>query len=261
MTAPVLGDGSADFSPGVSERRGSVKTYFDHGLKNTDAQSSVSGAVSAVREYDAFGNVVSLSGAWVSQFGNAGRFGYQEDGDSGLKLLGHRYYDSGTGRFLTRDPAKDGRNWYGYCGNSPVGAVDPEGLMSLYRWIYTGDPNASDEVYQSALDQAWKTLTTWFKHFAIGNGLTAPPAAVAVGPYPKALVPRNVARVVVQDGASRYTSGVRVAAQRYPSLRPAARLVKGGNPLIWLYLEVVIAWSATYHTLHDPILDFDEAVY
>jgi hypothetical protein len=28
---------------------------------------------------------------------------------------------------LTRDPIKDGRNWYGYCENNPGREVDPEG--------------------------------------------------------------------------------------------------------------------------------------
>ena len=55
-------------------------------------------------------------------------FGYQSDPDTGLKLLGHRYYDSDTGRFLTRDPIKDGRNWYSYCENNPIQRVDPKGL-------------------------------------------------------------------------------------------------------------------------------------
>ena len=36
--------------------------------------------------------------------------GYQEDGDSGLKLLGHWFVNLSTGRFLTRDLAKDGSN-------------------------------------------------------------------------------------------------------------------------------------------------------
>jgi hypothetical protein len=39
-----------------------------------------------------------------SQAGFASEFGYQEGSESGLKLLGHWYYDPGTGRFITRDP-------------------------------------------------------------------------------------------------------------------------------------------------------------
>ncbi|MBX3097456.1 MAG: hypothetical protein KF812_11385, partial [Fimbriimonadaceae bacterium] len=65
------------------------------------------------------------------RFGYAGGFGYQED-DGGFKLLGHRYYDPSTGRFLTRDPAKAGRNWYVYCDNSAINAYDNEGLAKVY---------------------------------------------------------------------------------------------------------------------------------
>ncbi len=127
VTAPVLSDGTADFTPS-GEKRGSVKTTYHSALKNSDIQTDSSGAVSASVQFDAFGNVLSGSGTWKGQFGYAGKFGYQQDPDTGLKLLGHRYYDSDTGRFLTRDPAKDGRNWYSYCRNNPVTYYDAEGL-------------------------------------------------------------------------------------------------------------------------------------
>ena len=71
--------------------------------------------------------VIGSTGAWKGPFGYSGFAGYQED-ETGLQLLGHRYYDSSTGRFITRDPIKDGRNWYGYCGNNPVSYIDSEGL-------------------------------------------------------------------------------------------------------------------------------------
>ena len=63
-----------------------------------------------------------------------GGFGYQEDA-TGLRLLGHRYYDSSTGRFLTRDPMRDGRNWYSYCGNDPLNARDPNGLLATGSYL------------------------------------------------------------------------------------------------------------------------------
>ena len=129
VTAPVLTDGTATFTAS-GENRGGVKTTFSSALKNTDLQTNSSGAVTAERQYDAFGNVIASTGAWTSQFGNAGRFRYQEDPDSGLKLLGHRYYDSATGRFLTRDPVGDGRNWYVYCGSDPVNFYDDFGLAA-----------------------------------------------------------------------------------------------------------------------------------
>ncbi|MBX3114550.1 MAG: RHS repeat protein [Fimbriimonadaceae bacterium] len=127
VTAPVLSDGTANFTPS-GEKRGSTKTTFHSALKNSDIQTNSSGAISASKQYDAFGNNISSSGFWKSQFGYAGGFGYQQDSDTGLNLLGHRYYDRDTGRFLTRDVAKDGGNWYSYCSNNPISYFDAEGL-------------------------------------------------------------------------------------------------------------------------------------
>ena len=57
------------------------------------------------QEYDAFGNLFSSSGPTPSPFQYCGRQGYQTDKDSGLQLLGNRYYDPALGRFLSRAPA------------------------------------------------------------------------------------------------------------------------------------------------------------
>ena len=133
VTAPVIRDSNAAYTPGVSEHRGSNSTWNFSGLKNAETQVSSSGTPAATKTYDAFGNAVSSTGTWSGPFGYAGDYGYQEDA-SGLKLLGHRYYDSSTGRFLTRDPAKDGRNWYEYCGNNPIGYCDPDGLKMADIW-------------------------------------------------------------------------------------------------------------------------------
>jgi RHS repeat-associated protein len=130
-TDPVLSDGSATFTPGISERRGSTTTFCHSGLKNASFQSGSSQTVSAERTYDAFGLVTSSTGTWQGPFDYAGGFGYQEDA-SGLKLLGHRNYDSSTGRFLTRDPIKDGRNWYVYCDSDTINYVDADGLDRIH---------------------------------------------------------------------------------------------------------------------------------
>ncbi|MBI9102520.1 MAG: RHS repeat-associated core domain-containing protein [Spirochaetales bacterium] len=52
------------------------------------------------------------------------------DEDSGLYYFNARWYDPETGRFITEDPARDGVSWYVYCGNNPLGFVDPTGLES-----------------------------------------------------------------------------------------------------------------------------------
>ncbi len=69
VTDSVLSDGSATYTPGVSERRGSATTFLHSGLKNAEAQSSTAQAVSASKTYDAFGNLVSSSGTWQGPFG------------------------------------------------------------------------------------------------------------------------------------------------------------------------------------------------
>ncbi len=60
--------------------------------------------------------------------GFAGGFGYREDDDTGLKLLGYRLYDPSIGRFLELDFGHDGSNWYDYCDNHPLKAIDADGL-------------------------------------------------------------------------------------------------------------------------------------
>ncbi|MBX7134591.1 MAG: hypothetical protein K1X67_18130 [Fimbriimonadaceae bacterium] len=119
---------TTDYTPGISSRVSSTSTFMHSGLKNSDEQSGSGGTIAASLQYDAFGKQVSSSGTWVGAFKYGGPYGYQTDPDHGLKLLGHRYYEADTGRFLTRDPIKDGRNWYGYCGNGPLVMADPTGL-------------------------------------------------------------------------------------------------------------------------------------
>jgi RHS repeat-associated protein len=130
VTAPLISDSVATYTPGVSERRNGVSTFLNSGLKDVAKQTDISGNVTATRKYDAYGMVIGSTGTWKGPFGYSGSAGYQED-ETGLQLLGHRYYDSSTGRFITRDPIKDGRNWYGYCGNNPVNSIDSDGLMVM----------------------------------------------------------------------------------------------------------------------------------
>jgi len=127
VTSPVLSDGSASFTPS-GENRAGVKTAYHGGLKSFDTQTNSAQAVVGQRLTDAFGNQISSSGVWKGRFAYGGPYGYQEDPDTGLRLLGHRYYDSSTGRFLTRDPISNGNNWYVYCANNTVGYIDADGL-------------------------------------------------------------------------------------------------------------------------------------
>jgi len=97
-------------------------------------------------------------------FGSAGGFGYQEDAN-GFKLLGHRYYDPSTGRFLTRDPIKDGRNWYTYCENNVLQGADSAGLSPDRRGGGESRGRGDDPLY----DLSPKELEELLKSPGISN--------------------------------------------------------------------------------------------
>ena len=129
--SPVLSDGYSTFTPGISEINGSGSRFY-----LADAQGNSRGLLDGSQNnpdgynWDAFGNSVSRIGTNPTAYAWNEESGYQSDNDSGLKLLGHRYYDSRTGRFISQDPAGDGDNWYAYADNDPTDEVDPDGLMS-----------------------------------------------------------------------------------------------------------------------------------
>ena len=129
----VLKDGAAVYTPGLSERRsGTSKFLHVDALGSTRGITDSSQSVTDSLLYDAFGNVLSRTGTTPTPFGFVGSKQYQTDSDSGLQLLGHRYYDPSIGRFLSSDPAQAGTNWYAYCNNNPLGKIDPMGLY----WIF-----------------------------------------------------------------------------------------------------------------------------
>ncbi len=82
--------------------------------------------------FDVWGGRASTDGAdTFSGFG--GKWGCYTDGQTGLVLMTHRFYDPQVGRFLTRDPMghAGGVNLYAYTQNDPVNFADPLGLWGI----------------------------------------------------------------------------------------------------------------------------------
>ena len=113
----------------------------DH-LGSTLALTDSSGSVVQSYSYDAFGSAyVKMGGGSSGGFvalkdftgnlhGNTRFFtGREYDGETGMYYMRARYYDSGLGRFLSRDPigTVDDVNMYSYVGNRVVGFVDRRG--------------------------------------------------------------------------------------------------------------------------------------
>uniref|UniRef100_UPI0035D4BCA4 RHS repeat-associated core domain-containing protein n=1 Tax=Pseudomonas chlororaphis TaxID=587753 RepID=UPI0035D4BCA4 len=99
---------------------------LDH-LGTPQELTDYSGEIMWSAKYRAYGNLAALD---VSEIDNPLRFqGQYFDAETGLHYNRHRYYNPGTGRFLTPDPIKlaGGLNNYQYVPN-PTGWVDPLGL-------------------------------------------------------------------------------------------------------------------------------------
>ena len=86
--------------------------YRQIGDGSARSETNSSQSVTDTKRYDAFGMLVASTGSNPTPFGFVGGSQYQTDADSGLMLLGHRYYDASIGRFISRDPA--------YAGDFPL---------------------------------------------------------------------------------------------------------------------------------------------
>ena len=108
--------------------------YFHHIdlVGSIRAITDATGAVTASYEYEPFGVTIKTTGSDEDNLGFAGK---RLDAGSGLSYFGARYYDTDMGRFISRDPVQDGRNWYVYCSNNPLSYIDPNGLaVSREEW-------------------------------------------------------------------------------------------------------------------------------
>ena len=88
--------------------------------------------------YDAWGNLVSLSGPMAVSLGFLNPLcyrGYICDYETGLYYVSSRYYDPEIGRFINTDAFPStgqgflGNNMFAYCGNNPISRVEIEGYF------------------------------------------------------------------------------------------------------------------------------------
>ncbi|MCX6908425.1 MAG: RHS repeat-associated core domain-containing protein [Verrucomicrobia bacterium] len=115
---------------------GSERLYAVRDTMHVTAITDDDGTVLERYGYDAFGNTrvmdASFTDISVSNYDWETRFcGYRWDGESGLYQIRYRYLQGGLGRWLSRDPIKEGRglNLYKYAENDSVDAIDVFGLV------------------------------------------------------------------------------------------------------------------------------------
>ena len=87
-----------------------------------------------------------------------------------MYYLRARYYDPDIRRFISEDPAHDGRNWYAYCNGNPIKYWDPWGLeygkirdfVEDYRGAFKGKISIET---RPGLDFAFITMGKYGKAF------------------------------------------------------------------------------------------------
>ncbi len=120
------------------------------GNGNIIAWSDGSGQIVEQRDYDPFGNLLTVHGS-LQQSGRS-PFGFStkyEDKESGLLYYGYRYYDPVSGGWINRDPAGEagGVNLYGMISGGIINALD---YLGLTEWTQ-----------DTAIAQVKKTVVKW----------------------------------------------------------------------------------------------------
>ena len=101
-----------------------LEFYHSDSLGSTRAITDELGAVTERQKNLPFGGILDGD----EKYGFTGK----ELDESGLQYFGSRYYDSGTGRFISTDPAMQYHSPYVYSGNNPVAYKDPDGNMAQF---------------------------------------------------------------------------------------------------------------------------------
>ena len=125
----------------ISQNQASGLSFYGYdGHSSVRQLTNVVGAVTDAYAYDAFGNLISQSGATLNVYLYAGE---QIDGDTGVYYLQARYLHSSTARFFVADedpgiqfePAS--LHKYLYANNDPINRRDPSGQFTLTDALVT----------------------------------------------------------------------------------------------------------------------------
>jgi RHS repeat-associated protein len=102
--------------------------YDAHGntMANLTA-SSGSYTLSNQRSYDAWGSVRQGASTGDPTGRYCANLVHKQDDESGLVYMRARYYEPGSGRYISQDPDRQGLNWSVYCSSDPINKFDSSG--------------------------------------------------------------------------------------------------------------------------------------
>lgn len=134
---------------GWTDSTGAEKKQYYALTDNLGSVTEVSDATGETvwkSEYLPFG---VLSGAEGPMLFNGMYTGKDIDPETGLTYHWNRWRSEDGSTFISEDPARDGVNWYGYCGANPMNAIDPSGLFwkeigVVIKTAFSGDGAEND---------------------------------------------------------------------------------------------------------------------
>jgi RHS repeat-associated protein len=124
-------------------REGAATYYYHNDRLGTPlALYDQSGRLVWEARYSAYGEASVVLEAVVNNLRLAGQY---HDAETGFHYNYRRYYDPGTGRYITSDPTgiQAGLNPYAYVGANPLFWVDPYGLEAM-DWLWGRIYRATD---------------------------------------------------------------------------------------------------------------------
>ena len=131
---------------------GATHFAFYDGNGNLTSLRDDTGAISAAYEYGPFGETLTTRGNVSALSSNTFKFSTKyTDAESGLLYFGHRYYNQGTGRWLSRDPLEEDSSHavFAFVNNKPLMLLDAIGLwatdvhhLMVEQWL-NGLPGSS----------------------------------------------------------------------------------------------------------------------
>ena len=135
-----------------------LRWYIYDGLGSVLGEVDASGNLDATRTYDVYGLARGVTGTPTSKHAFVGVLGHTSEDETGLVYMRARYYDPAVGRFISEDPGREGANWFVYCNNRPVCAVDASGRgpidgfpWEFPLWVFNGDMVAALLYYSQCL--------------------------------------------------------------------------------------------------------------
>ena len=157
-TTKYISVGGKHLAKEIKENQSPSEKYFHHIdlIGSIRAISNISGTIIASYEYEPFGIMLVAAGTDGDNLGFGGK---RLDG-SGLSYFGARYYDAEIGRFISRDPAFDGRNWFAFCNNNPLVFVDPSGLDAADAYLFSQNNPMPDYKDLTAFSNWWRMYVT-----------------------------------------------------------------------------------------------------